>query len=79
MFNGWLAASSSINVTVLHIQSDQAPYTLRMRLNIRMIIAEHNQKCLNKRGGRGLVLLLDGWCLTHMMGNIGKRCYDQAK
>ena len=76
---GLLAGSSSINITVLHIQSDQAPSNLRMRLKIRMMVAEHNQKCLNERGGRGLVLLLDGWCLTHMMANIVKRCYDQAK
>ena len=77
--DGLLTGSSFINITVLHVQSDQAPSNLRMRLKIRMMLRKHNQKCLDEHGGRGIVLLLDGWCVTHITGNIVKRCYDQAK
>ena len=76
---GLFKLSLKIDIIILHITSDMASSHLRMRLEVRKMVGEQNQLCLLQRNGKGIVLLLEGFCISHILSRVIKRCYDQHK
>ena len=71
--------SSHIDLQVVHMQSDMAPSNLRMRLKIRKLLDAHNTRCMSERNGKGTILLLDGWCISHILARVLDRCFNKSK
>ena len=54
-----------------------APSNQRLGLKIHKLLGAHNAACISERGGKGIMLIFDGWCITHIMGNVLKRCFHK--